>query len=135
MTATLCTDEILPIVDKLVQTHPVNLTEVDSGRILYLRGKGKRKPVTIATVRNPWDLVTKYKFVLTVHSPKYDNLDDNKKAIAIFDELLRIKDFENGTLKPHAVVGSYETIATWGINWLEEENLAPIFKAEEQKKA
>lgn len=135
MTATLCTDEIKPLVEKLVNAHPVNLTEVDPDRILFLRGKGKRKPVTIATVRNPWDLVTSFKFVLTVHGPKYDHLDDNKKAIAVFDELLRIKDFDNGTLKPHAVVGSYETIATWGINWLEEDDLAPIFKTDEQKKA
>lgn len=130
MSATLCTDEIRPIVEQLVQEYPTNLSEIDPDRILYLRKKGKKKATSFSAVRNPWDLCTKYKFVLTIHSGKFDNLDENKQAIAIFDELLRVKDFESGDLKGHSVVGNLETLAKWGLEWEEQDNLAPIFKAE-----
>lgn len=137
MSATLCTEDIQPLVEKLLTEYPQNLSEVDPSRILFLKGKGKRRPVTITSVKNPWDLCTKYKFVLTVHGPKFDPLDDKKKAIALFDELLRIKDFESGSLNPHGVVGNFETLATWGLDWLdvEAEELAPIFKNEGAKEA
>jgi predicted metallopeptidase len=129
MSLSLCTEEIQPLVEKLIQAYPNNLSEIDSSRILFLRGKGKRRPVTIASVKNPWDLCTKYKFVLTVHA-KFASLDSNKQAIAIFDELLRIKDFESGNLTSHSVVGNFETLSTWGLDWLEAEteDLAPVFK-------
>jgi predicted metallopeptidase len=129
MSVTLCTQELKPLVEKLVKAYPQNLSEVDPDRILYLKGKGKRRPVTISSVKNPWDLCTTFKYVLTVHA-KFESFDDNKKAIAIFDEILRIKDFESGSLTTHSVVGNFETLSTWGLNWLEAEaeDLAPVFK-------
>ncbi len=137
MSATLCTEDIQPLVERLIAEYPTNLSEVDPTRILFLKGKGKQRPVTIKSVKNPWDLCTKYKFVLTVHGPKFDGLDNNKKAIAIFDELLRIRDFEGGSLSPYGVVGSFETLSTWGLNWLEveAEELMPVFKTDDTKRA
>lgn len=135
MSIVLCTEEIQPIVDKLIAHHPLSLSEVDSSRVLLLRGKGKRRPVTIASVRAPWNLCTAYKYVLTVHGPKFDKLDENKQAIAIFDELLRIKEFENSTLKPHSIVGNMETLAAFGLEWLEADECPLIFNDQEQKKA
>jgi len=128
MTVTLCTEELRPLVEKLISTYPTNLDEIDPDRIVYLRGKGKHRPASIASVRNPWDLCTKFKFILTVHGPKYDKLDNNKKAIAIFDELIRIKDFEASSLKPYSVQGNYETFTKFGLDWLEAEQVESIFK-------
>jgi len=128
MSVTLCTEDLKPLVEKLISKYPTNLGDIDPERIVYLKGKGKSRPAGIASVRNPWDLCTKFKFILTIHAPKYDKLDDNKKAIAIFDELIRIKDFEMGSLKPYSVQGNYETFAKFGLDWLEAEQVESIFK-------
>lgn len=133
MSASLCTEDILPIVEKLTEAYPTNLSEVDPDRILFLRKQKGKRAVTLSPVRNPWDLCTKYKFVLCVYASKFDALDENKQAIAIFDELIRIKDFETSTLKGHSVVGNFETLAKWGMDWQQQEQLDPIF--EEEKKA
>ena len=92
----------------------------------------KKKPVSLASVKPPYNLFVDQKFILTVHGPKFDKLDDDRKAIALFDELLRINDFENGTLKSYSVVGNYETLSTWGIDWLEAESVPTVF--DESKK-
>jgi len=131
----LASEDIQPIVEKLVQEYPQNLAEVEPSRIIFTRGKGKRRPVTIKSVPEPFDLVTNYRFVLTVHSSKFDSLTEDKKAIAIFDELLRIKDFESGKLVPHTIVGNFETLNTWGIDWLEADSLAPVFQSTGKKQA
>jgi len=128
MSVVLCVEEVKPIVEKLVTMFPENLGEIDPERIVFVKGKGKFRPATISSVKNPWDLCTKYKFILTVHGPKFDKLDDNKKAIAIFDELIRIKDFELASLKPYSVVGNYETLAKFGIDWLEADEIEQIFQ-------
>ena len=136
MTASLCTEDVKPIVDQLCSEFPTNLSEVDPGRILYVRKNGKKSPTSLKAVANPWDLCTKYKFVLTIHGPKFDSLSDDKKAIAIFDELLRIKDFESSSLVGHTVVGNRETLETWGLDWLEAEDqdIAPVFKRKSGQK-
>jgi predicted metallopeptidase len=130
MTATLCTDEIRPLVEKLVAAYPSNLSEIDPSRLIYIKGKGKRRAASISAIKSPYDLFVNQKFILTVHGPKYDNLSDDKKAIAIFDELIRVKDFESGDLKGYGVVSNYETLVTWGLDWLEAEDadVAPVFK-------
>jgi hypothetical protein len=137
MSVSLCTEEVKPIVDKLISTFPANLSEIDPDRIVFLRGNGKRRPVTLAAIKSPYDLFVKYKFILTIHGPKYDTLDDDRKAIALFDELIRIKEFETGTLKGHSVVGNFETLSTWGMDWLEAESVPSVFgeKKKDSKKA
>ena len=136
MSVVLCSDEIRPLVEKLIETYPTNLAEVDPSRLLYVRSNGKRRPVGLSAVRSPWDLCTKFKFVLTVHGPKWDKLDEDRQAIALFDELIRIKDFETSSLSTHSVIASRETIETWGVDWMEAESVAPVFsKEQEQKKA
>jgi len=130
---TLCTEEVKPLVEKLMAAYPSNLAEVDVERIVFLRGNGKRRPVTIAAIKSPYDLFVNYKFILTIHGPKFDGLDDDRKAIALFDELLRIKEFETGTLKGHSVVGNFETLTTWGMNWLEAETVPSVFKKDSKK--
>lgn len=124
----LCTEEVKPIVEKLIQRFGQNLSEVDVDRIVFVKGNGKKRPVSLTTIRSPYDLFVKYKFILTVHGPKFDKLDDDRKAIALFDELIRIKDFEAGTLKAHSVVGNYETLSTWGLDWLEAESVPTVFE-------
>lgn len=133
----LCTEEVKPLVERLCSRFPDNLSEIEPNRIVYLRGNGKRRPVTISAIRSPYDLFVNYKFILTIHGPKYDTLDDDRKAIALFDELLRIKDFESGALKTHSVVGNMETLTTWGIDWMDAESVAPVFTktTKEGKKA
>lgn len=133
----LCTEEVKPLVERLCNRFPDNLSEIEPHRIVYLRGNGKRRPVTLSAIKSPYDLFVNYKFILTIHGPKYDTLDDDRKAIALFDELLRIKDFESGSLKTHSVVGNMETLTTWGIDWMEAESVAPVFSkvAKEDKKA
>lgn len=130
---TLCTEEVKPIVEKLVQRFGQNLSEVDPDRMVFVKGNGKKRPVTLTAIKSPYDLFVKYKFIVTVHGPKFDKLDDNRKAIALFDELIRIKDFEAGSLKSHSVVGNYETLSTWGLDWLEAETVPTVF--EEANKA
>ena len=134
MSGVLASDEVQPIVEKLVLEYPTNLSEIDPSRMIYVRGKGKRRPVTIASVKEPYSLVMSQRFILSVHGPKFDPLSDDKKAIAIFDELLRVKDFEAGKLAPHSVVGNFETLNTWGMDWLEADSLAPVFKPKSDKK-
>lgn len=130
---TLCTEEVKPLVEKLINAYPSNLSEVDVDRVVFLRGNGKRRPVTIAAIKSPYDLFVNYKFILTIHGPKYDTLDDNRKAIALFDELIRIKEFETGTLKGHSVVGNFETLTTWGMDWMDAESVTAVFKDKEKK--
>jgi predicted metallopeptidase len=127
MTATLCTEDIKPLVEKLVTTFPDNLSEIDPSRIIYIRGNGKRRPTSLVAIKAPYDLFVKQKFILTVHTAKFDNLTEDKKAIALFDELIRIKDFETGTLNSHSVVGNFETLTTWGLDWLSTEDALPVF--------
>ena len=134
MSATLCTEDIRPLVEKLVAAYPNNLQEVDPNRLIYVKGNGKRRPVSLAAVKPPYDSFLSQRFILTVNGPKFDKLDDNRKAIAIFDELIRIKDFETGSLKSHSVVGNFETFSAWGLDWLEAEETAPAFPVEQAKK-
>lgn len=131
---TLCTEDVLPLVERLVAAFPDNLSEIDPSRIVYIRGKGKRRPTSLTAVKAPYDMLIKHKFILTIHTAKYDGLADDKKAIALFDELVRIKDFESGTLNSHSVVGNYETLSTWGLGWLEAEEVLAVFDREKEKK-
>jgi hypothetical protein len=59
---------------------------------------------------------------------KFEKLNDDKKALAIFNELLRIKDFEEGKLSFYTVVGNKEILETWGLDWEENEETKPVFK-------
>ena len=135
MAAVLASEEFQPLVEKLVEEYPNNLTEIIPERMIFVRGKGKRRPVTIKSVPEPFDLVTKYRFVLTIHGSKFDTLSDDKKAIAIFDELLRVQDFETGKLVPHTVVGNFETLSKWGIDWLDADVISPVFQPTDKKQA
>jgi hypothetical protein len=134
MSVTLCTEDIRPLVEKLVAAYPNNLQEVDPNRLIYVKGNGKKRPVSLSPVKPPYDSLLSQRFILTIHAPKFDKLDDNRKAIAIFDELIRIKDFETGSLKSHSVVGNFETFSTWGLDWLEAEETASAFPVEQVKK-
>lgn len=124
----IATSEIKPIVEKLIEKYPTNLAEVDADRIIYVRAPGKKRAVTIRAVPSPFDLVITQRFVLTVHSNRFDNLDANKQAIAIFDELLRIKDFDEGKLSGYSVVANKETIAKWGVDWEDTEEDLEVFE-------
>lgn len=133
MSITLCTEDIKPLVEKLVAAFPENLSEVDPSRIIYIRGKGKRRPTSFSSIKSPYDLFVKQKFILTVHTAKFDSLSADKKAIALFDELIRVKDFETGLLNGHSVVGNYETLQAWGLDWLETEHDLAVFGKESKK--
>lgn len=124
----IATSEVKPIVEKLLAQFPTNLAEVDADRIIYIRAPGKKKAVTIRAVPSPFDLVLTQRFVLTIHSNRYDNLDENKQAIAIFDELLRIRNFDEGKLSGYSVVANKETIAKWGVDWEESDETLEVFE-------
>ena len=129
MSEVLCSEEIQPLVEKLVAAFPENLSEVDPTRIVYVRKDAKRarRPVEIASVGTPYNLLIPHKFIVTIQAAKYDKIDDNRKAIALFDELLRIKDFEDGKLGGYTVISNYETVIKFGPDWMEAEETTNIF--------
>lgn len=117
MSAVLASSELKPIVKKLVQTFPTSLGHIDPDRIVYVRSPGKRRAATLKAVPTPYDLFVQERFILTAYSNRYDKLDDDRRAVAIFDELLRINDFDAGKLSSHSIVGNFETLARWGTEW------------------
>jgi len=131
MTAVLASSEVKPLVDKLVKAFPANLGHVDPSRIVYVRSPGKKRAAGIKGISAPYNLFVDYKFILTIYTSKFDKLDNNRQAIAIFDELLRIKDFDAGTLGGYTVVSNYETINKWGTDWAESEDELSVFPAKE----
>ena len=121
MAVLLASDEIKPLVEKLVEAYPNNLANIDVERIIFLKNtNGKKKGAGIKAVPSPYDLVVNHKFILTVYAAKWNKMDDNRKAVALFDELVRIKDFDEGKLKGYSIVGNKETLETWGIDWDDE---------------
>lgn len=124
----IATSEVKPIVEKLIEKYPINLSEVDPEGIIYIRAPGKKRAVTIRSIPSPFDLVLSQRFVLTIHSNRFDNLDANRQAIAIFDELLRIKSFEEGKLSGYSVVANRETIEKWGTDWEQSDEELAVFE-------
>lgn len=131
MSAVLASAEIKPLVEKLVEAYPTSLAGIDPERIVYVRSPGKKKPAIIKTIPSPYDLFVDYKFILTVYSNKFDKLDENRQAIAIFDELIRIKDFDAGKLSGYSVVSNYETVTKWGPDWESSEDELTAFDVAE----
>ena len=128
MSYSLCKEEVQPLVEKLMKAFPENLGHIDPERIVYVKTKSKkRKSASISSIKSPYNLFVEHKYILTVYDPKFDSLEDNKKAVVVFDELLRIKDFEEGTLNGYSVISNYETLAKWGIDWQEAEEIPSVF--------
>jgi len=129
MSVVLASSEIKPIVEKLVDQYPTTLGHIDPERIIYLRQPGKKKAATMKSVTSPYDLFLNERFILTIFSNRYDNLDVNRQAIAIFDELLRIKDFDEGKLAGYGVVSNFETVAKWGPEWETSDDDLEVFNS------
>lgn len=131
MSAVLASSEIKPIVAKLVKEYPTNLGHIDPEKIIYIRSPGKKKAAIVKGIPQPYDLFIDEKFILTIYSNKYDKLDLDRQAIAIFDELLRIKDFDTGKLASYSVVSNYETVVKWGADWESSEEELTAFDSAE----
>lgn len=131
MATVLASNELKPVVEKLIKAFPTNLGHIDPARIIYVRSPGKKRAATIRALSSPYDLVLDYKFILTIYASKYDKLDSNRQAIAIFDELLRIKDFDAATLGSYTVVSNFETITKWGADWEQSDEELAVFPAKE----
>lgn len=122
----LCSDELKPMVAKLISEFKTNLGHIDEDRIIYVKNiKGKKRVACLQAVGTPYNLFVGEKFILTVFATRWYKFTEQQRYVALFNELVRIKNFEESEMVGYSVVGNKETLETWGFDWdTEDEDIA-----------
>ena len=123
------------LVEAVVAKYPAYFEEVDPERIVYLSSAAKmaKKPVSLSPVKSPYHLIVRHKFIITFYEKKLEDLDTAKINLYLLRELMRISDFEDGTLMTFPVQDFPEILAKFGVDWEDRDDIPDVLTMEEDE--
>jgi len=116
--------ELKKKVEELRARFTVALEEVDPSRIAYLKSDGKSKNVAKMAAVKLHPSVTPYRFILTVYSQNFNDLDEARQVLHVLRELRRIEGFEESKLGKCPLQDFPDIIEKYGTLWEEREDIS-----------
>jgi hypothetical protein len=129
----MATVERMPALEEVVKSlktkYSIALADVQPDRIFYLQSDGKsRTPIRLAALRLPHQDLTPFRFVMTVFTRLWNELDEAHQIMYIHREILRINGFEEGKLSRFPIQDFPEILAKYGIDWESKLDLPNILE-------